>query len=66
MDAPQLEFDFSAANEADSSRVVFTVSTPLGPFGNRIDVISVEGPSVRDVSLLECNDDSVEYYNHLS
>jgi len=66
MDAPQLEFDFEAANEANSSRIVFTVSTDIRPFGNRTDVIVVDGSTVRDVSLVDCDDEEVQYFNHLS
>ena len=64
MDAPQLELDFDA-NSARPGRVVFTVATDLGPFGNRTDVIIVDGSTVGGVSLLECEDEKVEYYNHL-
>ncbi len=65
MDAPQLEFDFDA-NEARSGRVVFTIHTDLDPFGNRTDVIVVDGSTLGGTSLIECDDPRVEYYNGAS
>jgi len=61
----QLEL-FSDANLAYSSRVVKTVSTDLGPFGNRTDEIVVEGDTVRGVSHLVCDNPDVLYFNHRS
>ncbi len=66
MDAPQLEFDFVNAPEARSGRVVFAKQIDLGSFGNLSLLFVVDGSTVREVSLLECDDPSVSYYNYLS
>ena len=58
----QLEL-FNDANVASPGRVVFTSSTDLGRFGNRTDVIVVDDSTVGGVSLLECDDESVQYFN---
>ena len=65
MDAPQLEFDFGSP-EANSSRIVRTVSTDLGPFGNRTDIIVVDGSTVGGASLIECADPDVDYFNGMT
>ena len=57
---------FNDANEASLGKVVFTVGTDLGLFGNRTDVFVVDESTVRGVSLLECDNDDVDYYNHQS
>jgi len=62
MDAPQLEFDFSSS-QVNPGRVVMARKHDLGSFGNLHHVIVVDGSTVRDVSLLECDDFNVEYYN---
>ena len=64
MDAPPLEFDF--APEASSGRVVIGRVHDLGSFGNLSHVVVVDGSTVKDVSLLECPNDRVEYFNYLS
>jgi len=61
----QLEL-FNAANEANISRVVRSVSTDLGMFGNRTDLVVVDGSTVRGTSLLECTDEDVRYFNMYS
>ena len=62
MDAPQLSlFD---ANVASPSRVVVTVNTDLGIFGNRTDLIVVDGETVGGTSLIECDDHDVQFFNH--
>jgi len=61
----QLEL-FNSANEASLGRVVRTVETDLHEFGNRTDIIVVDGSTVRDMSLLECDDPDVLYFNNYS
>ena len=65
MDASQLEYDFPEgdSNQARPGRVVTTTYTDLGPFGNRVDVIVVEGTTVGGASHLECTDPDVKYFN---
>ncbi len=65
MDAPQLEL-FEVSPEARLGRVVRTVTTELGPFGNRVDVIIVRGDTVGGASHLECDDPNVDYFNKWS
>ncbi len=60
MDALQLDL-FSP--KPPGSRIVMAVETNLDQFGNRTDVIVVDGSNVRGTSLLECDDPDVEYYN---
>ncbi len=60
MDAPQVEL---FANQASPGRVVKTVHTDLGVFGNRTDLIVVDESTVRGASLLECLDPNVIYFN---
>lgn len=60
MDAPQLELFPLDSNE---SRIVIAVETKIGEFGNRTDLIVVDGSTVRGMSLLECIDPDVEYFN---
>ena len=66
MDAPQLEFNFVNAQAASSGRVVFVKEIDLGSFGNLSLLIVVDGSTVKEVTLLECNDPDVKYYNYLS
>ena len=66
MDAPQLELFDDVSNAASVGRVVKTVHTDLGQFGNLIIVVVVDGSNVRVLSHLECADPKIEYYNHLS
>ena len=61
----QLDF-FEDAPQANLGRVVKTVDTNLGMFGNRTDLIIVDQGSVRGASLLECDDPNIEYYNNQS
>jgi len=60
MDAPQIEL-FSSKPPA--TRIVLAVETNIAPFGNRTDVIVVDEGTVRGMSLLECTDPDVEYFN---
>ena len=64
MDAPQL--DLFTPYPAGQSRVVIAVETNLDLFGNRVDVIVVDGRTVRGMSLLECDDSDVKYFNYAS
>ena len=48
------------------SRIVIAVETKLGRFGNRTDLIVVDESTVRGVSLIECDDSDVRYFNHAS
>jgi len=51
------------AHEAVSSKLVKTVHTQLGLFGNRTDIIIVEDGTVRGMSLLECDNPNVSYHS---
>ncbi len=62
MDAPQIEFDFDS-NQASPGRIVIARKHDLGSFGNLSHVVVVDGSTVKDVSLLECTDPDVEYFN---
>ena len=53
----------SAGEDPRPGRIVRTVSTDLGPFGNRIDILVVDESTVRGVSLLECDNEDAEYFN---
>jgi len=66
MDAPQLELFSLKSQPIPSGRMVWVVETNLGPFGNRTDVMVVDEGSVRGVSLLECSDPEVLYFNNQS
>ena len=46
-------------------RIVLAVETNLGRFGNRTDVMVVDGSTVRGVSLLQCDDDDVIHSDNL-
>ena len=46
------QYELFDANVASSSRVVKTVHTELGRFGNRTDLIVVDGSTVKGTSLL--------------
>ncbi len=48
------------------SRIVIAVETNIAPFGNRTDVIVVDGSTVRGLSLVECDDSDVKYFNQHS
>ena len=63
--ADQLEL-FNNANQASPGRVVRSVCTPLGSFGNRTDLIVVDDGIVRGLSLLECDNPDVDYFNNQS
>ena len=56
---------FSVDNPPES-RIVIAVETNLGPFGERTELIVVDESTVRAVSLLECDDADVHYYNGMS
>jgi len=60
MDAPQLDL---FVHNPPESRIVIAVETNIEPFGNRVDVIVVDEGVVRGVSLLECDDRDVSYFN---
>ena len=49
-DDPQLNM---LSSKQPASLIVKAVETNLGPFGNRTDVMVVDGSTVRGVSLLE-------------
>jgi len=67
MDAPQLDlFLFNVSPKASPGRVVKTVHTDLGLFGNRTDLIIVDESTVRGASLLECDDADALYFNDQS
>ena len=51
---------------SDQERIVRTVSTDLGSFGNRTDIFVVGGDVVRGTSLLECDNADVYYFNNMS
>jgi len=50
------------SNKARSSKVGWTIHTDLGPFGNRTDVIVVDGSTVRGVRHLD-NCEQTELFN---
>ena len=50
----------------DSGRIIKTVSTNLGPFGNRTDLIVVRGDTLGGASLIECDNPDALYFNQLS
>ena len=54
--------------DADSfrDRIVISKHTDLLEFGNRYDILIVRGDVVRGVSLLECDEDDVRYFNNNS
>ena len=54
--------DQQAANER---RVIRSVSTDLGPFGNRTDLFWL-GTTIGAVSLLECDNPDALYYSQSS
>ena len=54
-----------AASSAGGRKIVRTVSTDLGRFGNRTDIFEL-GDVVRGASLLECDDEDVRYFNQHS
>ena len=64
MDALQLDL-FSSVDspELQAGKLVIAVETKIAPFGNRTDLIVVDGKSVRGMSLLECTNPNVEYFN---
>ena len=67
MDASQIDLNLERdSNEASFGKVVTTIHTDLGPFGNRVDVIWVRASTVGGVSHLECADPNVRYYNNQS
>ena len=54
------------ADKPPKSRIVIAVETKIVPFGNRTDLIVVDEGIVRGLSLLECDDPNVEYFNYHS
>ena len=46
--------------------IVISKHTDLLEFGNRYDILIVRGDVVRGVSLLECDDEDVRYFNYQS
>ena len=48
------------------SRTVIAVETKIPGFGNRTDLIVVDGSTVRGVSLLESDNPDVRFFNNLS
>jgi len=50
--------------EIQSNKVVKTVNTNLGIFGNRTDIIIVDDGTVRGLSLLECDNPNVTYHHN--
>ncbi len=65
MGAPQLDL-FAVSNQASLGRIVKTVHTDLGTFGNRTDLILVRGATVGGVSHLECDNEDALYFNNQS
>ena len=68
MDVPRkhIQLDLFRDQQAASfGRVIRTVSTDLGPFGNRTDLFVLDD-SVRGMSLLECDDSDARYFNGAS
>ena len=63
MDSPQLDL---FVPKPQQSRVVIAVETKIGVFGNRTDLIVVDDSVVRGVSLLECDNEDVHYFNNSS
>ncbi len=59
---------FSPEGQAAASRgeIVISKHTDLLEFGNRYDILIVRGDTVRGVSLLECDDEDVRYFNSQS
>ncbi len=57
---------FGVANEASPSRVVKSIDTNLGVFGNRTDLIVVDESTVGEASLIECDNSDVRYFNSAS
>ena len=62
MDSPSLIPSFIQPQ----SRVVIAVETNILRFGNRTDVIVVDGEYMRGLSLVECDDSDVQYFNNNS
>ncbi len=60
MEAEQLDL-FSP--NPPPERIVLAVETKIGVFGNRTDLIVVDGSTVRGTALVECEDSDVRYYN---
>ena len=59
-------FPFKQPESSTGSPVVIAIETKIAPFGNRTDLIVVEGRTVRGASLLECNNPDAEYFNSQS
>ena len=60
------QLELFASVKPPKSRIVISVETKIGVFGNRTDLIVVDDGNVRGLSLLECDDSDVEYYNNAS
>ena len=52
--------------DSHESRIVIAVETKIGEFGNRTDLIVVDESTVRGMSLLECDNSDVLYFNYQS
>jgi len=52
--------------ECSNHPIVITVQTDLQMFGERTDIIVVEGTSVRGTSLLDCPNPDANYYHNMS
>ena len=48
-----------------TGRKVLVVETNIGTFGNRTDVMVVDGSTVRGLSLVECDNSNVEHSDNL-
>ena len=54
-----------SASSSEEGCIIRTSHTALGRFGNRIDIFTL-GTTIRGVSLLECADSDVRYFNNSS
>ena len=66
MDDLALQQDFFLPPEAAEQKIVISKHTDFLEFGNRYDILIVRGDVVRGVSLLECDDEDVAYFNNQS
>jgi len=56
---------FTDQQAASEARIIISVPTDLGVFGNRIDIFEL-GTTVRGTSLLECDNPDVLYASQSS
>ena len=60
------QYELFSSDRGMQSRTVIAVETNIHEFGNRTDVIVVDDGNVRGLSLLECGNPDVEYFNRHS